>query len=60
MEDHQEYRQDRHTAQQIREALAMKSAFGIHTAATLLRFHQVPVEVAARVLTAPPERRRPF
>lgn len=60
MEDHQEHREDRHTAQQIREALALKSAFGIRTAATLLRFHKVPIEVAARILAAPPARRRPF
>jgi hypothetical protein len=56
----QERRGDRHTAQQVREALPMKRAFGIRTAATLLRFHQVPVEVAARVLAAPPEQRRQF
>lgn len=53
-------RQDKDTAQQIREALAMKRAFGIHAAATFLRFRAVPVTLAARVLAAPPEQRRQF
>lgn len=50
-------RQDHHTAQLIRESLAMQRAFGNHAAATFLRLRHVPLSVAARVLAAPGQRR---
>lgn len=50
-------RTDKHTAQQIKEALAMQRAFGNHCAATFLRLRNVPLTLAARVLASPGKRR---
>lgn len=47
-------RKDHDTEQQIREALAMKSAFGSDVARTFLRMRGIKPELTERVLTAPP------
>jgi len=59
MHDHPP-RADSQTAQQIKEALAMQRAFDTQTAHTFMRLRNIPYEVAARVLTAPPEQRHQF
>lgn len=54
----QHERKDHETEQQIREALAMKSAFGSDVARTFMRMRGIKPELTERVLTAPPEHLR--
>ena len=58
MAEHHE-RKDHETEQQIREALAMKSALGSDVARTFMRMRGIKPELAERVLTAPPGQLRP-
>lgn len=55
----QHERTDHETEQQIREALAMKSAFGSDVARTFMRMRGIKPELTERVLTAPPGQLRP-
>ncbi len=54
----QHERKDHETEQQIREALAMKSALGSDVARTFMRMRGIKPELTERVLTAPPEQLR--
>jgi hypothetical protein len=51
-------RKDHDTEEQVREALAMKGAFGVDVARTFLKLRGIEPELTERVLTAPPEQLR--
>lgn len=55
----QKPREDKQTAEQVREAQAMQRAFGDDAAKAFLNMRQVPEEVSRRVLEHV-EQRRPY
>ncbi|MFC0134737.1 hypothetical protein [Massilia eurypsychrophila] len=51
-------RKDQDTEEKVREAIAMKTAFGTDVARTFLKMRGIDSDLTERVLKAPPEQLR--